>query len=985
MKTCSTSKPPTSRHTRAAAFRLGSAPLLILLILFLSAAFEHTGALRLWAQSRPPVEYERYDVDIQLEDDGDLRVRIRQRVHFDGEFERAFLEVPKSFTDSINDIAIYLAEGDALSPANAGLTESADAVSVSWTYPRTKPGDVREFAIDYTASGALWVYNDRDILRWDAIHADRSGVPIQASRVTVRLPSYIPLDAVQAAAQGAPHAVDRLDDALVFTMQDALPDGRLFNVEIDFPHGLVNAAIRDWQKSVDTDELAVDLERLGIRIWIKKNGALVIREEMDVTVTTGVLYDAYREIKRLFLDDVTNMRVLHDDRLLSAADSPCDECLVVSSVPRDADWVRYDRSRNQIEIDELRAGYVRADWFISPVYPGQTARFAVEFAVRGAIRQDDDVQSFEWQVAPDLGVQPVAANLQICPPEGLAVRQLDVTHSLSGVSLRADAEGCLFAQSLEPLPPTELWNLRVTMPRNTVANVLPQWQADLENALDEQSSSETARARQQLALLVTAMLAIVSLVVGGVIAWFKWGRRRVREQLGGYISEPPSDLAPGIVAYLVDGAVRANSLLASLLQLAALGLIEIDLRDGLSLRLAHTGEASVKDLRSPGDSRKTAPNAHLGYLFNRVVLPASSAERFITLEELSARLQHALPEFYSLMAYDAQSYLIGSGLGRKSVLRSSPFVLMLAWFAAAATIIFATFRFRLPNGFAMFLVGATFLVFFVLHATRELGSRGAYTDLGEVERAKWIKFKNYLADLRKYGDHGAARKIMERYFAYAVALGVEEIVLAQAVHTVPRRPAWLAPPPTATQSGQSQALNQLPDAQTGAHLTPQAPSSGVRPPIVRRVHPAPGLAGMSRALGASLSQASSSLGALLNNAARSADGAPIQITLKSAGGTRSLRWEGGASVNRILDDILNQSMRDARRALAERQRANAPPRGRPAPANSPARSSGGFGVSRTISRSSSSSRSSGGSRSSSGSKPSSGSRGSGGGGRSGFS
>ncbi len=950
--------------------------------LFLVAALADSWPLRLMAQSPSPVEYERYDVDIQLEDDGDLSVRIRQRVRFDGEFERAFLEVPKDFTSGIEDIAVHLADGDALSPLSAELTDSPDAVSVTWTYPRTVPGDVLDFVIDYTAAGALWVYNDRDILRWDAIHADRSGVPVQSSRVTVRLPSYVPLDAVRTAAQGAPRVVERIDDAYVFTLQDGLPDGQFFNVELDFPHGLVNAAIQEWQKAVDTGDLQTDLERLDVRIWIKKNGTLVIREEMDVTVTAGVLYDAHREIKRLYLDDVTHLRVLHDDRPLLTGDPPCDECLVVSNAPRPDDWVRYDANRNQIQIDETRTGHVRADWFIRPAYPDQTARFAVEFAVRGAVRHQEDAQLFQWQVVPDFGIQPAATSLQICPPEGMPVRQLDVTHALASVLLRADAEGCLSAQSAEPLPPGELWDIEVTIPYNTVTSARPQWQADLESALAEQSAAAVARARRQLILAVSGIFSAVALLVGAIVAWFRWGRRRLREQLGGYVSEPPSGIAPGIVAYLADGAVRPNSLLASILQLATLGLIELDMSDGLSLRLRRTSEVSAADLRGPGDSHRTVHNTHLAYLFNRVVLPATEADKFSPLEELSASLQRALPEFYSAMAFDAQSYLLGRGHIRKHLLRN-PLVLMLAWFSAAAIIIYSTFRFNLPSGISVFLVGATFVVFFTLHALRELDNSNGYTDLGAAERAKWIRFKKYLADLKRDGDLGAARQVMERYFAYAVALGVEQIVLAQVQRRTPEQPTWLAPSPSPSQPSPEHYNARQSVVQTAAPR--QRPAASRRPPIVRRVRPASTLARLSHTLGASLEQTSASLGALLSTASGSTTGSPIQVTLKGAGGTRSMTWEGSAPVNSILDDILKQSMSDTRHAVAARERSSSTTRSRSVTrANSPSRSSGGFGSRHKTFGSSSGSRASSSSRSSGGSRSSSSGRRSGGGGRSGF-
>ena len=51
-------------------------------------------------------------------------------------------------------------------------------------------------------------------------------------------------------------------------------------------------------------------------------------------------------------------------------------------------------------------------------------------------------------------------------------------------------------------------------------------------------------------------------------------------------------------------------------------------------------------------------------------------------------------------------------------------------------------------------------------------SRSSLSAKGEAEKERWVLFGNYLRNLQEYGELGAAKEIFNRYFSYAVALGV---------------------------------------------------------------------------------------------------------------------------------------------------------------------------------------------------------------------
>ena len=166
------------------------------------------------AQDAPPVTYERYDVAIDVKPDGSFAVQEIQQIRFDGEFTQAFAEIPLAYTTRIDDVSVY--EGDTAytaggdGPGTFTTEYDGDNLAVDWTFEQTQPGDVRTFMLAYTVAGGLWIYPDGDLLEWRAVPADRSGVPVQASRVTVTLPADpasglpVPARTCEATAFGAP-------------------------------------------------------------------------------------------------------------------------------------------------------------------------------------------------------------------------------------------------------------------------------------------------------------------------------------------------------------------------------------------------------------------------------------------------------------------------------------------------------------------------------------------------------------------------------------------------------------------------------------------------------------------------------------------------------------------------------------------------------------------------------------------------------------
>jgi hypothetical protein len=348
-------------------------------------------------------------------------------------------------------------------------------------------------------------------------------------------------------------------------------------------------------------------------------------------------------------------------------------------------------------------------------------------------------------------------------------------------------------------------------------------------------------------------------------------------------------------------------------------------------------------------------------------------------------LSAKLPEIYSSLASDLQRFFIRVPGSRGDTVPG------ILWFVTYATLLGLIFFGVLP-WFWGFIIGVIALALYVAWSAIAAIGQGGYTDEGAVEADRWRRFKTYLLEIKKFGDLAAAQEIIDRYFGYAVALGVEEVVLQQTVELGGLRPLWMpssSQPATSTQPGETGQAPRPASSRPG-----RFPWNRGRRPTRPSVFERPTLAGMSVQLGDGVRQASRELGSVLATAAGDAGSAGRTVVLNSLMRRREMEWKPNTPVSQVLDDILRQSVSDARAIQAREVERRAAARSRSGESSGGSWwDSGNGGSSRSSSRSNagfgSSSRSFGGSSSSSSSRGSStrstsgGSR-SAGGGRSGF-
>ena len=228
--------------------------------------------------------WERFDVDITLLENGDLRVEETQVLYFEGEpFTFGFSTIPtgnKGNNDGIVDIRVQ--EGDFIytqdssrRPGTFIIEEESDEVIINWYFEPAIGRHVYTFS--YTVLGGVHVgdgssEDNGDQVFWKAIPEEHSA-RIEASQVVLRLPqgvqpqTYYNSNEYLVAAYINAEETDTIDidvseDGRIITYQtnEILSPNAQLEVRVQFPHGLLSTNIPQWQQrqqAADTINLAL--------------------------------------------------------------------------------------------------------------------------------------------------------------------------------------------------------------------------------------------------------------------------------------------------------------------------------------------------------------------------------------------------------------------------------------------------------------------------------------------------------------------------------------------------------------------------------------------------------------------------------------------------------------------------------------------------------------------------------------------------------
>ena len=244
------------------------------------------------AQSKSFV-WDAYDVTITLLPNGEMRVEETQTLNFSGSpFTYGFATIPTGSAgnnDGIKDLTVRegdlnYVESSSNAPGTYELSREGDEIRIDW-YFEPALGQ-RTFTFSYTVEGGVIVEDAGDQIFWKAIPADHPAY-VNSSTVTIQLPEGVKpqqytgtTDYLVAGYAGGDSSLVQTfvsDDGRTITYQlrQPLPPGDALEVRVQFPHGLLDIPVPNWQKAQQRQDV-FSLMGLVLGLFLIVTGPLFV-------------------------------------------------------------------------------------------------------------------------------------------------------------------------------------------------------------------------------------------------------------------------------------------------------------------------------------------------------------------------------------------------------------------------------------------------------------------------------------------------------------------------------------------------------------------------------------------------------------------------------------------------------------------------------------------------------------------------------------
>ncbi len=480
--------------------RMRRATAALLLVLLAAIAMVATLARPATLRAQEGLRYESYDVAIDIAEDGSFAVTTTQTVRFDDAYSTAFAEIPTERVVALRDIRVYEqdTETGARTPLAFSESDEGGVRYVEWEYDESRAGEARTFVLAYTVEGGLWAYDDRDILRWFAINADRSGLPVESANVTVTVPDGA-ADSLSAEVISGNGVASVTGNQARFQTSGALADGEPLEIEVGFAHGMVQAARQPWQQAIDAANMRIDIPEVAVGVTVQYDGRLDVSEETTVAVEAGVLDQGVRSIALLYMDDIVDVDVLQDGKVLPLGQEGCSNCFVLRPQPGFESWASYEAQSGEVVIDDGGAGRLDIAWYGEPVAAGETTQITIKYGILGGVLVGDDAQVVHLELLPDYDAVISRASFQIMPPPRTAAEALGVESGAAMGPAEVQPDGSVIYRNWDLPAERARWEVVITMPPGATSAVAPRWQAQFEAAVAAQAAAATDAARRTLA------------------------------------------------------------------------------------------------------------------------------------------------------------------------------------------------------------------------------------------------------------------------------------------------------------------------------------------------------------------------------------------------------------------------------------------------------------------------------------------------------
>lgn len=203
--------------------------------------------------------WERFDVDVTVLENGDLRVVERQQINFSGApFTFGFRNIPVGSAgrnDGITNVSVRQGDQEytqnrSNQPFTFELSESGNETTITWYFPPALGTQV--YDLSYTVLGAVRTEPSGDQVFWNAMPADLGSTILDGS-IVMRVPEGVSIGSTTALYGGSESTAISTELSAdgrqaIFTLTQPRPAGTAVETGVRFPQGLLTIDTPAWQQ-----------------------------------------------------------------------------------------------------------------------------------------------------------------------------------------------------------------------------------------------------------------------------------------------------------------------------------------------------------------------------------------------------------------------------------------------------------------------------------------------------------------------------------------------------------------------------------------------------------------------------------------------------------------------------------------------------------------------------------------------------------------
>jgi uncharacterized protein (TIGR04222 family) len=467
------------------------------------------------------------------------------------------------------------------------------------------------------------------------------------------------------------------------------------------------AQAKDWR-----------IDNMDVLLDVQQNGDVVV-DEMVTFTFQGNYHYVGRNIPTQNTDGITDVEVRDaNGALLPQGDTP-------------GTWSSFNQSGQRI----IQINFDLTD---------TSATWTIHYRAKAAVMFFDQGDELRWYVFDAETPVPIGAVKATVKLPGSVPSESMTQAVQSGLSVQTSVTSpgpsTMVYQARDIPPYTNFW-IVTGFPKGVVQFT---W---------------TAR---RVAAFIVPKVGFVLPIAAFLVMFLLW-RRRGRDDPAAvyakYVSEPPSDLSPGLVGALIDEKVDTKEVIATIVDLARRGYLEMTdtKKPGIFSK-----QMSIFTRRRPLDDLQGFEKKVAEALFD------SKHPDQVTTNDLKDHFYtHVGPIVEQIYTQTTKAGLFSQS-PKKVRARWLGYGFLVAVVLGVLTVLMAMTH---VPGWGWFLLGSIVSVIIVWVFAPHMPQR---TPKGAQEQKKWEAFRNYLHDLTRFQDMEAAKETFDKYLAYAIAFGVEK-------------------------------------------------------------------------------------------------------------------------------------------------------------------------------------------------------------------